>query len=116
MRLRWPPLWRLLLPALVFLALVAYALITETALGYRTRVRAGPTGWRLIPHCASPFEYWSNVVLCLEWSVFFACGALLRHRGLEAWLRNRPALWAGLLLIAFVLTLCLAFAAAAVLP
>jgi hypothetical protein len=115
MHLRRPPLWRLVLPAIVFLALAVFALATEEALGYRTRVRAGPTGWRLIPKCATPFDYWANVVLCLQAAGVFAAGGLVRHPGLEAWLRNRPVLWAGLFLAGLSIMIAVAFGLAALL-
>jgi hypothetical protein len=66
MKLRWPPLWRFLLPAAAFLALAVFALVTDEAFGYRRLVRMGGTGWRRIPRCASPFDYGANVVLCIE--------------------------------------------------
>jgi hypothetical protein len=115
MKLRRPPLWRLLLPAVAFLALAVFALVTDEAFGYRRHVRMGGTGWRRIPRCASPFDYWANVVLCIECSGLFGVAGLARHAGLEAWLRNRPWRMVGLVTGVAVLVLALAFGAAAVL-
>jgi hypothetical protein len=115
MKLRWPPLWRFLLPAAVFLSLAVFALVTEEAFGYRRLVRMGGTGWRRIPRCASPFDYWANVVLCIECSGLFGAAGLVRHAGLEAWLHNRPWRWVGLYTGIPALVLAVAFGVAAVL-
>jgi hypothetical protein len=115
MKLRRPPLWRLLLPAAAFLSLAIFALITDEALGYRRHVRMGGAGWRQIPRCASPFDYWANVVLCIECSGLFGAAGLVRHAGVEAWLRNRPWRMAGLFAGFAVLVLAVAFGVAAVL-
>jgi hypothetical protein len=115
MKLRQTPLWRLLLPAAAFFALAVFTLVTDEAFGYRRHVRMGSAGWRRIPRCASPFDYWANVVLCIECSVLFGAAGLVRHAGLEAWLRNRPWRMVGLFSGVAVLVLAVAFGAAAVL-